>query len=475
MIKTSTIIFLCLGLFGVSGASTFDPETSIVEIEVTKETYDYTEPWATRSKQIRKNGILIGEYQILTTADGLSGQYLCRIKKGGSSKQYTASLKWVDYYANVAIFDVPDPTFRKGMQPVALTDTIPESGELQIYRWRAGRMEKRSAEIIRLYSGSSKMSYLEHLELSVASTIEAAGHSEIAFDDNQLTGLTTAASKGKLTILPAQFIAGVIKSHTLEDSGLGYFDFKYMYAKNPALLASKGLNLRDLGVIVTEVGSKGLAKNTLKQGDVILAIDGFEIDSEGKYIDPQYGRLSMGSLATRKHMAGESIQIRLWRNNREETVDYILPQASFEKSLIPEHRYDASPQYLIAGGIVFQPLNGPLIRALNGHHQFLFDYYNNRPPLEGHDGIVVIGAVLPDSYNEGCQSFIHLIIDQINGQKIYDLEDVKAALEAPKDGFHWIQLKPDEQIKHFVLDAKKMPGATARILKHYRIAREYSI
>ena len=37
----------------------------------------------------------------------------------------------------------------------------------------------------------------------------------------------------------------------------------------------------DRGVVVTEVGRRRLAHNSLKSGDVILAIDGFEVDSEG--------------------------------------------------------------------------------------------------------------------------------------------------------------------------------------------------
>ena len=453
-----------------SYATAFNPETSLVEIEVTKKTYDYRTPWVTRNQQTRKNGILIGAHQILTTADGLSGQYLCRIKKGGVSRQYTATLKWVDYYANVAIFDVAAADFWQGMQPVALADTIPQSGELQIYRWHSGRIEERAAEIIRLYSGTSKMSYLQHLKLSVSSDIAAAGWSEVVCDDDRLIGLTASATKDKLTILPAPFIAGVISRRGLEnDPGLGYFDFKYMLGKNPALLQSKGLEQKDLGVVITEVGGKRLSQNTLRVGDVILAIDGFKIDSEGKYVDPHYGRLSMSGLATRAHPAGASIPIRIWRDGSEQTVEYILPRADFDKSLIPERRYDAAPQYLIAGGLVFQPLNGPLLAALGKNKPILLDYYTEQPPLEGREGLVLLSAVLPDDYNRGYEELRYMLIDQINGQTIHKLADVEAALEAPVDGFHRIRFMHDEAVKHIVLDAEEMPLATVRILNHYRI------
>ncbi|PXA04911.1 hypothetical protein DDZ13_02805 [Coraliomargarita sinensis] len=470
MKQIAGIILFSLSLAPLAAFAALNPETSLVEIEVTRKDYDYRTPWITRNDQVRKNGILIGANRILTTADGLSGQYLCRIKKGGVSRQYTADLVWVDYYANVAILDVPEPDFWKGMEPVALAKTIPQSGELQIYRWRGGRIEERVAEIIRLFSGTSKMSYLQHLVLTVSSTISSAGWSEVVFDDNQLVGLTASASKDTLTILPAQFIAKVIERHNREnDPGLGYFDFKYIRGKNPALLASKGLERRDVGVVVTEIGGKGLSSDALQVGDVILEIDGFEIDSEGKYIDPDYGRLSMSGLATRAHAAGESIAFKIWRDGKEQRVDYTLPRADFEKGLIPDRRYDAPPQYLIEGGLVFQPLNGPLLEALGKNIPPLLDYYSQQKGVNGRKGLVVLSGVLPDDYNLGYEDLRYVLVDEINGRTINNLNDIQTALEEPETAYHNIRFMPEERIQHIVLDAREMEDATNRILQNYRI------
>ncbi|MGB0744614.1 MAG: PDZ domain-containing protein [Opitutales bacterium] len=451
----------------------FDPETSVVEIEVTKKVYDYRTPWITRNDQVRKNGILIEDKQILTTADGLSGQYLCRIKKGGISRQYVAELVWVDYYANVAIFNVDEADFWEGMKPVTLTKAIPQGGELQIFRWRAGRIEERTAEVVRLSSGRSKLSYVRHLVLTVASTIQSAGWSEPVFDDGRLIGLTAAAGKDSLTILPSKFISKVIERHSSGDgaAGLGYFDFKSMRAKNPALLASKGLDLRDVGVVVTEVGGKGLTTQGLQVGDVILEVDGFEIDSEGKYLDPDYGRLSMSSLATRAHSAGEIVPFKVWRDGREQMVDYNLPSADFDKGIIPEQRYDAAPKYLIAGGLLFQPLDGPLLQALGQNKPVLLDYYSQQTDIDGRTGFVVLSGVMPDNYNLGYESLRYLLLDQINGQTVNNLDDVVAALEAPQGGFHRIRFMPDERMLNIVLDAESMDAATAKILQTYRVPK----
>lgn len=469
MNKLSAIL-LCF-LVGLSSAQAFDPEESLIEIEITKKNYDYKIPWVSRNGQTSKNGILIGENQILTTADGFSGQYLCRITKGGESRQYNAQIKWIDYYANVAMLDVSDPEFWEGMSSVELADSIPQTGELQIYRWRSGRIEERAAEIIRLYNGTSKLSYLSHLKLSVSSEINSAGWAEVVFDGDQLVGLTESAnSENRLTILPAPFIAGVIDRRSREDNpGLGAFDFEWMYAKNPALTQSKGFEQSDLGVVVTEVGGKRLADNTLEVGDLILAIDGFEIDSEGKYLDPDYGRLSLSGLATRAHAAGEEIPMTIWRDGSKQEIKYTLPQAQFDKSLVPGQRYDAPPQYLVAGGLLFQPVNGPLMRALGKNKPLLLDYYSALSSVNDREGLVLLSAVLPDDYNRGYEDIRYILVDTINGQSIHNLQDIQNALEQVDGEFHRIEFMPDEMLQQIVLDAKTMPEATQRILEHYRI------
>lgn len=389
------------------------------------------------------------------------------------SRQYTSEVVWVDFYANVALLDVPDLEFWKGMEPVALARTVPQGGELEIYRWSAGRIEERAAEIIRLFIGTSKMSYVQHLLLAASSTISSAGWSEVVFQDDQFVGLTVSASKDTLTILPSKFMADVIERHRqpgqAEQAGLAYFDFETIPAKNPALPASRGFERHDVGVLVTEVGGKGLSDSGLQVGDLILEVDGFEIDSEGKYLDPDYGRLAMRGLATRGHAAGESIPIKVWREGRERMVDYMLPRADFAKGLIPDRRYDSPPQYLMVGGLVFQPVNGPLLDALGQNKPVLLEYYSEKKSVEGRTGLVVLSGVLPDDYNLGYESLKYLLVDEINGYTVNHLEDIASALAASEDGFHRIRFMPDERMIHMVLDSGEMEAATNRILRNYRI------
>ena len=81
------------------------------------------------------------------------------------------------------MLDVSEPIFWKDMEPVKLPKN-PQSGDLQIYRWRSGRIEERAAEIIRLYNDTNKMSFLQHLKLSASSEITGAGWAEVVDGGN---------------------------------------------------------------------------------------------------------------------------------------------------------------------------------------------------------------------------------------------------------------------------------------------------
>lgn len=468
-----TLIAICLScLFSANtiNARSFDPEASLVEIEVTKTVYDYSIPWITRNAQTRKNGILIEDNNILTTADGLAGQYLCRVRKGGIAKQYTATVKWIDHYTNIALLEVEEPEFMDGMRPTTLSKKLPQEGDLQIYRWRNGRIENRAAEIARLYVGRSKMSYVYHLNLLVSSEITGAGWSEVVVKKNKIIGLTSSASDDQLTILPATFIRSILERRKdPELSGIGHFDFRWMSAKNPAAMAFRGLPGIDHGVVITNVGSKGLGESELQAGDVLLTVDGFEIDHDGNYLDPEFGRLAYYNLATRNRFAGDTLKMTVWREGTKLEIDYTLPAADFQKDLIPDQNYEQAPEYLLAGGLLFQPLSGPLLSALGNNRPILLNYYNKYGEFPDRTGLVLITAVLPDEYTRGYEDTRYLIVDTINGQTISTLQDVQKALISPEGTFHRVQFLHDQGRKHIVIDATTMYAATERMLSHYRI------
>jgi hypothetical protein len=292
-----------------------------------------------------------------------------------------------------------------------------------------------------------------------------------------VAGLTTANNGKSSTVIPASFIQMILDAHKKSDyKGLGYFDFVWQPAANPAVLEYVKLPGEPRGVVVIEVPKKPGKESVLKPKDVLLEVDGFKIDIQGDYEDPDYGFLMLENLATRNKWAGDTVKLKIARAGEILTVDYVLPKVRYDEKLLAQYTFDQEPEYVIAGGLIFQPLNEPYLRAWGGDWQrrapFRLNYYRNEQAKSERPGLVVLSQVLPDLYNLGYQDTRFLVVDQVNGKKISNLNELSEALKNPPDGFHIIEFMKGDSLRKIVLDAKTMAPATQRILQRYGITSD---
>lgn len=452
-------------------------ERSVVSVEITSKRYDYFQPWARSVRNVQKNGTLIGGKEILTTADGLEDRTLIRVQRGGRGKWWEAEAVWVDYPANLAIVTVKEEEFWKGLKPVKLATSMKNLEKLQIVRWRNGNLEIRQAEFNEFTVNQSQLSDASHVQMQLDSDIEAAGWAEPIWAGGAVAGLTTANDGKSSTVIPASFIRSVVAAHKKDDyKGLGFFDFVWQPAANPAILEYVKLPGEPRGVIIIDVPKKPGKESLLKPKDVLLEVDGFAIDIQGDYEDPEYGFLMLENLSTRYKWAGDTVKLKIARAGEILTVDYVLPKVSYTDKLLAQYTFDKEPEYLIAGGLIFQPLNEPYLRGWGGDWQrrapFRLNYYRNENGKVARSGLVVLSQVLPDLYNLGYQDTRYLVVDQVNGKKISKLTDLSEALQNPPDGFHVIEFMQGDSLRKIVLDAKTLEQATKRVLQRYGITSD---
>ena len=145
---------------------------------------------------------------------------------------------------------------------------------------------------------------------------------------------------------------------------LGFLDFRLQYLRNPALARHLGLEGEPRGALVIR-GSGGAEGNELvRRGDVILAVDGFDIDSRGEYLDPDYGYLSMANLSTRGHVAGDELDVGPVAERCDDAGG--LPPAFGQSPTraVPRSSGGDRPEYLLAGGVLLQNLDRAYLSAL---------------------------------------------------------------------------------------------------------------
>ena len=461
------------GLHAASRAASYW-QNSLVPLEINRTSYDYLQPWNQRTESIQKMGVVIGPREILTTADRLADLSLVRMQRGGRGKWWDGELTWIDYQVNLAILTVPDEAFWKDLKPVRMADPIPTSGEVQILRWRNGILESRTANINRFVVKRGPLTRVEHLHLELDTEMNGLGWGEPVVAGNRLIGLACLMQGNTCTVLPTPFFKPILAARKAGTfTGLGYFDFVWSPAKNPSTLSYLKLPGEPRGALVLQASTKPGRTPVMKENDIILKVDGFEIDNEGDYKDPDYGNLALENLGTRLRWAGEEVKLTVWRDGSLQEVTYVLPLAEYTDSLIPDRIFDRPPEYLVAGGLLFQPLNGPFLSAWGSEWRqrlpFRLTYYEHEKPSADRPSLVLLSAVLPDDYNLGYADYRLLVLDKINGRRIVQVADVRDALLHPDGGYHILEFAPGESLRRMVLDAAQMPPATLRVLERYGI------
>ncbi len=452
-------------------------ERSVVTIEVTRKQYDYFQPWSKRMESVQKNGVVVGPRQILTTAEHMNDTALLRVQKGGHGTWWNGQVQWIDYHANLALVTATDAKLWDGLEAVTLADPIPAKGSAQLARWRNGQLETHKAELNRLIVKHAKLSFIDHVQLELDSEISGAGWAEPVISGRKLFGLVCSQDGINCTAIPAPFIKSILDAQKKGPyRGLGYFDFVWTRAENPNTLKFLKLEGEPRGVIILDTPSLATNSAPLRPRDLILQIDGFEIDVEGNYKDPAYGNLLLENLSTRNRWAGDSVRLKILRDGKPLDVNYTLPKAKYTDELVPEEIFDREPEYLVAGGLVFQPLTEPYLRSWGGDWRrkapFRLSYYTQDKPTARRPSRILLSLVLPDPYNLGYQDYRFLVVDQVNGQPVSKLSDVQSALAKPSGGYDVIQFARGEAVRRMVLDAEGIEDATHRVMQRYGIDRD---
>jgi PDZ domain len=456
----------------------FPWERSIVTLEVTRKQYDYQQPWSKRLKHSQKTGLVVGERQILTTADEMFDRTLVRVQREGRGKWWVGELTWIDYHADLALVTVPEEAFWRGLQPVTLAEPTRGEGELQILRWRQARLENRRAEFNQFTAAEGHLSYAPRLEMELSSEIQGAGAGEPLISKSRVEGILAAQEGSTCTAIPSAFAQWILAARRAGTyHGLGYFNFVWQPAENPSSLAYLKLEGEPQGVLVIDVPYTPGVQPLMKPRDVILKVDGFDVDIQGDYQDPDYGPLLIENLATRRKWAGDEVKLQVLRDGVVRDLTYHLPKADYKSQLVPDEVFDQDPEYLIVGGLVFQPLTGAFLHSWGSDWKrrspFRLFYYTDQHPTPDRRALVVLSQVLPDIYNLGYQDLKYLVVDEVNGRKISTLPELREALQHPVNGFHTIDFVQSDSLRRLVLAADDQEPATKRVLARYGITKEY--
>ncbi len=478
-IVTSTLAIgmaavLCLVVLPANAQSINE---AIVKVYVFYNKPDYYNPWQMQGAQLRTgSGCIIDGNRILTSAAVVADQVFVQVSRADQATTYLALVRSVAHESDLAILEVIDEGFFADVTPLQIGDLPQLRDHIVVYGFPTGGEELAITEGV--------VSRIEHqfyphsqefiLACQIDAVIDLGGSGGPVIKDDRIVGVALHASGGEnhSTMVPAPIIKRFLKD--IEDGaydGMPGIGILWQRMENPDLRSSVGMSKKQTGILTNKVLPGSPAKDILQPGDVILAIDGTDIENDGTIKFRPDGRTSFSHLIQTKFI-GDIVGLRILRDGETSDVEIQFTKPLREFRLVPNEQFDALPRYTIVGGLVFEPLTLNLLKLWGA------DWYSDAPPnlvnyarkekTQDRSEVIVLVRVLADEVNIGYHDHVYKVITEVNGQRIGSLRDLVEAFESNTDVYHVIVTEGGETI---VLDRAKAEQNAPLILKKYGISQ----
>lgn len=450
---------------------------SVLRIEVATQTPDYETPWNSgRFGGGIGTGFLIGKNRILTNAHVVSNHQRVLITVHGSPEKYPAKVEFIAHDCDLALLSLEDdsdfanfPHFTIGEMPVLESQVTvigyPVGGErLSVTKGIVSRIDFQP------YSHSRADS---HLVVQIDAAINPGNSGGPVLQDGKVVGvafqgLRAADNTGYIIPTPVvkRFLKDIEDGSYDEYAELGTNEFPL---HNPAMRKALALPNDGKGVLITNIVPSSSVDGIMKGGDILLALDGNPVDSDGKVlVDGE--KVNLNEIIERK-FTGDKVSVRFLRAGSWNDVDVTL------KPLPPSRmyavQYEKKPRYVVFAGLVFQPLDTNLFATSKFEDitvRRLYTDYVSKGIFQEKKDVVMLTRITPDPVTSQIDDFTGRAVDKINGTTIRDLAHAHELLygEIPPE-FHVIELHGGQ--RPVIIPSDKVEEANTRIQSNYGIAK----
>ena len=448
---------------------------SVVRIEVASQVPDYETPWNSgRFGGGIGTGFIIGKNRILTNAHVISNGRRILLNIYGSPQKYAAKVEYVAHDCDLAILSVEDFTnFEK--LPVFTFGNVPQlETQVRVIGYPIGgdRLSVTRGVVSRIdFSAYSHSRADSHLIIQIDAAINPGNSGGPVVQDGKVVGvafqgLRQADNTGYIIPTPVvkRFLKDVEDGHYDSYAELGLGDFPLF---NPAMRKALKLPDDNTGVLITNVTPTGSCDGFIKPGDILMSIDGKQVDSAGMVtIDGE--NVDMHEIVERK-FAGDKLALRYLRDGGWNDVEITLKPLSWSRMYAIQ--YEVKPRYIMFAGLVFQPLDTNLFAASKFDDitlRRLYGDYVSKGIFQKRPDIVVLTRIESDPLTSQLGSFAGYALDKINGTEVKDLKHANDLLH-PKDMPEFFVIELFGAERPLVIPSSEVAAATKRVQEAYDI------
>src|SRR6184192_3019563 len=338
---------------------------SLVRVNVTGQPYDYFRPWQKKAPLSKRAlGAVLSKGRVLVTADLVTNQNYVELERAESGEKTAANVEVIDYEANLALLEPSEKNFLDGIAPLDIAgDTV--VGD----RLAAWQLEQTGALVateglvttIQMTHYPVDVGQFLTYRISIPMQYRENSYTIPLVKNNKLAGLLLRYDpRGQLIdAIPAPIITHFLKEAESEHyRGFPAVGFSFFPTRDPQLRKFAGQTGKAGGVYVTNVepGTPAM-KAGLQVGDIVTSIGNHEIDQNGNYVDPLYGKIEFTNLLTAHAYAGDVVPFKIQRSSKPMQLNMTLEHRDTKDYVSPPYNLDQPPRYYVLGGLIFQELS----------------------------------------------------------------------------------------------------------------------
>ena len=475
---------LCSALLGNCLANAVDlsesMKQSLVYLEVSRSSYDLSQPW--KQTPISKHsgyGCAVGPYEILTTAENVANATFVQTRRYGENTYIPATVKRVDYEYNLCLLQLDKDAMSTPLAPLSFKESYPKGKQLTSYWLSSGNhLTTARSTLDRAEMERSLVSFATTLTYFATNVSRGFGDGQVCCHEKDAIGIAAWGTESDAGIIPSEMINRFLSNCKQKGySGFATAGFRASAMLDPAMRTYlKVPNDIKHGVYVRDVYTIGTGSKDLKQGDVILSINGQQLNAYGRYEHPKYKRISFHHILLQT-ADGNEIPFKIVRDGKIITLDIAAENIESDNMLISYYSYGKQPEYKVIGGYVFQKLNRDYMGMYGSNMSgkappHLYHYQRDLAfkPSDQREDIVILSYVLPAKINLGYQQLSQLVIDSVNGTKITSMKHfVETVSNTADDEVIKITFEMDTPV--LIIPKTQLNTADMKIAQSYGITK----
>jgi S1-C subfamily serine protease len=452
-----------------------DVQNAVVKVFATVRHPEPYMPWTKAAPQeISGSGVVIEGHRILTNAHVVLYASQIQIQANQSGDKLSATVESVAPGIDLAVLKLNDESFFDTHAALKRAATLPSVKDpVLVYGFPEGGTSMSITKgIVSRIDFTAYNFPVSGLRIQIDAAINPGNSGGPAVAGDQMIGLAFSHLGGAENIgyiIPSEeidlFLKAVHDGITYHKPGL--FD-ELQTLQNPALRKWLNAPANVKGMVVTEPNDEA-ADYPLKRWDIITSIGGTPIDDEGMVSISDTLRVHFRYLV-QKTVRDGVVDLQVFRAGK--VLDLKVPAPAERPMLIDELR-GTYPSYFVYGPIVFSAATGQFFAgiarnptAMNAFAALgspLVTRRGDRPAFPGEQLVVVSSPFFPNDLVKGYDNAQASVVDNINGIKIKNLQQLVEVLRDCRDPYIQIYFAGRER-ENLVFNRAEMSAATDDIL-----------